>query len=141
MVLHGTVLRTTWYRATPFVFYESAEVLGEGLMAHVPAGIESVDELYEALSEALHLPDYFGHNWDALDEVLGDLSWLAPHRVVIVHADLPDLPVEQLTVYLDVLRTAIDEWARRPGAHELVAAFPEAEQLAIRRLLAGGHAG
>jgi hypothetical protein len=39
-------------------------------------------------------------------------------------------------VYLDVLRTAVDDWTRRPGAHELVVAFPEPEQLAIRRLLA-----
>jgi RNAse (barnase) inhibitor barstar len=126
-------------RASSFLFYESADGLGDGLIAHVPAGISSVDELYDALTEALHLPGYFGRNWDALDEVLGDLSWLAPRRVVIVHADLPDLPVEQLTMYLDVLRTAVDEWTRRPGSHELVAAFPEVEQLAIRRLLAGGH--
>jgi hypothetical protein len=55
---------------------------------------------------------------------------------VIVHADLPDLPLEQARVYLDVLRTAVDDWTRRPRAHELVVAFPEPEQLAIRRLLA-----
>jgi RNAse (barnase) inhibitor barstar len=118
-----------------FAFYESADALGEGMIADVRAGIASVDELYDVLSEALHLPNYFGRNWDALDEVLGDLSWLAPRRVVIVHADLPDLPTAELRVYLDVLRTAVDEWTRRPGAHELVVAFPEAEQLAIRRLL------
>jgi RNAse (barnase) inhibitor barstar len=119
----------------PFAFYESTDTLGDGMIANLPAGIASVDELYDALTEALHLPDYFGRNWDALDEVLGDLSWLAPRRVIIVHADLPELPVEQLRVYLDVLRYAVEEWTRRPGAHELVVAFPEEEQLAIRRLL------
>jgi RNAse (barnase) inhibitor barstar len=122
--------------SAPFVFYESADALGDGMIANVRAGITSVDELHDVLSEALHLPNYFGRNWDALDEVLGDLSWLAPRRVVIVHADLPELAVEQLRVYLDVLRTAVNEWTRRPGAHELVVAFPEVEQLAIRRLLA-----
>ena len=121
---------------TAFVFYESAEVFGDGMIANVRPGIASVDDLYDVLIEALHLPNYFGRNWDALDEVLGDLSWLAPRRVVIVHADLPDLAADELRVYLDVLRTAVDEWARRPGAHELVVAFPEIEQLAIRRLLA-----
>lgn len=119
----------------PFVFYESVHVLGEGMIANVRAGIGSADELYDVLSEAMHLPNYFGRNWDALDEVLGDLSWLAPRRVILVHADLPELPTEQLRVYLDVLRTAVAEWTRRPGAHELVVAFPEVEQLAIRRLL------
>jgi RNAse (barnase) inhibitor barstar len=120
----------------PFVFYESSDALGDGMIANVRAGIASVDELYDALIEALHLPSYFGRNWDALDEVLGDLSWLAPRRIIIVHADLPELSVEQLRVYIDVLRTAVDEWTRRPGAHELVVAFPEVEQLAVRRLLA-----
>jgi RNAse (barnase) inhibitor barstar len=122
--------------STSFAFYESADAFADGMIANVRADIASVDELYDVLSEALHLPDYFGRNWDALDEVLGDLSWLAPRRVVLVHADLPDLPVEQLRVYLDVLRTAVDEWTQRPGAHELVVAFPEAQQLEIRRLLA-----
>lgn len=119
----------------PFTFYESADALGDGMIASVRAGITSVDELYDVLSEALHLPNYFGRNWDALDEVLGDLSWIAPRRVVLVHEDLPELPAEQLRVYLDVLRTAVDEWTRRPGAHELIVAFPDVEQLAIRRLL------
>ena len=123
-------------RGTPFVFYESADLFDDGMVANVHAGIASVDELFDVLSEALHLPDYFGRNWNALDEVLGDLSWLAPPRIVVVHADLPDLPAEQLRIYLDVLRTAVDEWTQRPGAHELVVAFPEVEQLAIRRLLA-----
>ncbi len=118
------------------MFFEPADVLGDGMIASVRAGITTVEELHDVLSEALHLPNYFGRNWDALDEVLGDLSWLAPRRVVILHADLPALPVELLRVYLDVLRTAVDDWTRRPGAHELVVAFPEAEQLAIRRLLA-----
>lgn len=120
----------------PFVFYESDDVFADGMIANVQAGIASVDELYDVLSEELHLPNYFGRNWNALDEVLGDLSWLAPRRVVIVHADLPDLPAEDLRVYLDVLRTAVNEWTPRPGAHELVVAFPEVEELEIRRLLA-----
>ena len=118
------------------MFYESLDMLGDGMIANVRADLATVDALFDVLTEALHLPNYFGRNWDALDEVLGDLSWLAPRRVVIVHADLPELPADQLRVYLDVLRTAVDEWTRRPGAHELVVAFPEVEQLAIRRLLA-----
>ncbi len=122
--------------SAPFTFYESNDALGDGMIANVRAGIASVDELYDALTEALHLPNYFGRNWDALDEVLGDLSWLVPRRILLVHEDLPELPMEQLRVYLDVLRTAVHEWTRRPGAHELVVAFPEEEQLAIRRLLA-----
>lgn len=34
--------------------------------------------LLERLADALRFPAWFGHNWDALADCLGDLSWL-PH--------------------------------------------------------------
>ena len=34
-------------------------------------------DLLPMISAALHFPDYFGNNWDALADMLGDLSWLA----------------------------------------------------------------
>ena len=43
-----------------------------------------------AYAEQLSLPDYFGWNWDALEECLRDLSWLPPDRpVVVLHRGLP----------------------------------------------------
>lgn len=38
------------------------------------AGIEDAADLFARIASALSLPDYFGHNWDALDECLRDLS-------------------------------------------------------------------
>ena len=32
-------------------------------------------EFLAALAQVLAAPDWFGHNWDALADVLGDLSW------------------------------------------------------------------
>lgn len=32
------------------------------------------DQLLATMKDALSFPDYFGMNWDALDEVLQDLS-------------------------------------------------------------------
>ena len=37
----------------------------------------------------LRLPDYFGMNWDAFNELILDLSWLPRRQVVIVHDDVP----------------------------------------------------
>jgi hypothetical protein len=41
-------------------------------------------DLMAAVSEALELPDWFGGNWDALDESLRDLSWLDASGHVLV---------------------------------------------------------
>lgn len=45
-------------------------------------GWTSEDDLFRALSSALQLPDYFGHNWDALDECLAEM---AEDVVLLVH--------------------------------------------------------
>lgn len=38
--------------------------------------IDGREALFDALSEALSLPAWFGRNWDALSDSLADLSWL-----------------------------------------------------------------
>jgi hypothetical protein len=55
------------------------------------AAISSKQDLMAALAEALELPDYFGGNWDALDEVLRDLGWLEARGHVLVVTGADDL--------------------------------------------------
>ena len=42
------------------------------------------DALLDALAEALEFPDWFGRNWDALADCLGDLSWLEAPGYLLV---------------------------------------------------------
>jgi RNAse (barnase) inhibitor barstar len=64
-------------------------------------------DLLRALASGLKFPDYFGWNWDALDECLCDLSWLnAPAGVVLLHKYLPLVNKEQRQIYFDILRHA-----------------------------------
>ncbi|MFI6341168.1 barstar family protein [Streptomyces sp. NPDC050535] len=39
------------------------------------SGVSDKDGLMAACATALRLPDYFGANWDALADCLGDLAW------------------------------------------------------------------
>jgi len=64
----------------------------------------------------LTFPDYFGRNWDAFDECIQDLEWVAAsgYLVVIANADrLLEKDKDNYDVFLDSMRTAAKEWARR----------------------------
>ncbi|MFC3502636.1 barstar family protein [Micromonospora krabiensis] len=68
--------------------------------------------LFTALAEALALPAHFGHNWDALADVLRDRVAVAPLTLRVDDADelLADEPAGQyarfLTVFADVAADA-----------------------------------
>lgn len=68
------------------------------------------DDLLKALGEALSFPDYYGNNWDALEECLFDLSWWAgPVIVLIEHANVLDRGV--LATLVDIWTEASAAWA------------------------------
>jgi len=41
-------------------------------------------ELFAKLSSSLQFPDYFGNNWDALDECLSDMEWIPASGYMLV---------------------------------------------------------
>ncbi len=46
-------------------------------------------EVLAELARAIAAPDWFGHNWDALADSLGDLSWRkSPGYVLVLHGDV-----------------------------------------------------
>lgn len=89
-------------------------------------------ELLAALAQALRLPEYFGHNWDALEECLRDLSWIPEGRVRIVHPVVPPY-----LVYVELLRDAQDFWLGQPAGDGklLEAVFPASERKRLADLL------
>jgi len=45
-------------------------------------------EVLAELARAIAAPDWFGHNWDALADALGDLSWRkSPGFVMVLHGE------------------------------------------------------
>ena len=102
-------------------------------VARIPAGIDSKTALFRALVPALALPDYFGANWDALEECLKDLSWIDKKTVAIVHEDLPALPKKELATYLSILSDSATAW-REGEEHALAVVFPAKTEKALRAL-------
>lgn len=102
---------------SPFQFVDDPTTFdAEGaLLVRIPAAARGKEKLLGVLAGKLRFPGYFGHNWDALDECLRDLSWLGSReRVVIVHEGRPFSPASpNMATYLAILADAVA--AHRPG--------------------------
>jgi hypothetical protein len=65
------------------------------------------------IAEAMKFPDYFGYNWDALDECITDLDWCRADRYVLIY-DQPEVfskaePTEW-KIANDILKSAMEYW-------------------------------
>ena len=83
---------------------------GSGLrVARIRYGGKPV--LMKNISAALDFPDWFGENWDALEDCLSDLSWrqAAGNVLIFERAKAGD----DFGVLVDVLRSAAEYWASR----------------------------
>ncbi|MBP6564541.1 MAG: barstar family protein [Burkholderiales bacterium] len=72
--------------------------------------------LFTELDRALALPDHFGHNWDALADVLEDRDWLGKRGRVILLAHAPayrkDHPTDARMLE-EILDEAAEFWQER----------------------------
>lgn len=77
------------------------------------AEIGNKAEFLQAIAAALSFPDYFGQNWDALEDCLTDLDWLEGDRVVLLY-EQPDRFAQadpsEWEVALDILRSTVEYW-------------------------------
>lgn len=97
------------------------------LVAVIPSGITRKSQLFQVLRAQLKLPEYFGDNWDALDECLRDWSWLEGYqRVRLMHADIPFQPGRRSRrIYLQILQDALP---MQPDDFRLEVLFPACDQ-------------
>ena len=95
------------------VFTSGAEASRLNLVTEFVGGIRYIDgtklsgkaSSLKEVAAALNFPSYFGYNWDALDECLGDVgTWLRRDAVLVV-ADRADslMTSEHLLMLVDVL--------------------------------------
>jgi RNAse (barnase) inhibitor barstar len=85
--------------------------------------VDGKDDLMDALAFGFSFPDYFGRNWDAVDECLRDLSWLPAdgYALVVVAAEELWRRAPRLAARLVESWTfCAEHWGRRETPFHLV---------------------
>jgi barstar (barnase inhibitor) len=103
----------------------SVEPGAQALVVRVPPRLKDRSALFDVLQSGLRFP-YFGRNWDALLDLISDLSWLEVDEVWIVHTMQPVGLEDIWQTYVDVLTGAVD---RRNDA--VSRGFPDRPELVI----------
>jgi hypothetical protein len=75
------------------------------------AGVSGKEAMLERIASALAFPDWFGGNWDALEDCLIDLSWCEAEGHVLVFTGAQ--PGDDTGVLIDVLASSAEFWAAR----------------------------
>jgi RNAse (barnase) inhibitor barstar len=80
------------------------------------AAVRNKEELMRAFSKALDLPQHFGENWDALEDILGDSECL-PHAGYVIRLRKAARAQQTLKgdwdTLLDILRDTSTYWIGR----------------------------
>ena len=94
-----------------------AEAANWRAMALDGSAIHDKASLLDAFAAGFSFPDWFGRNWDALADCLGDLSWLGESSgYLVLFEDWPVLAgadADAFATTLDILRTTSDIWRSR----------------------------
>jgi len=120
-------MRRIYFIKEPTAYWDNAE-----FVAFLPK-VNGQDELHSKLSEVLRFPDYYGDNWNALYDCLRDFNWIEKEGIVLVHTELPNLPNEDLKVYVDILFDAMQDWKEGEG-HYFKVIFPEESETIIIKM-------
>jgi Barstar (barnase inhibitor) len=82
------------------------------------SAVGSKGEFLAAVAQAVKAPEWFGNNWDALADALGDLSWLdmavepVPGYVLLLHngGEMLGLSPEEHAIALEIFGDAVKFW-------------------------------
>ncbi len=100
--------------------YDTALTIPNGFTLKVARGAKckTKDGLFAEFARALSFPDYFGHDWDALEECLADLEWLPAKGYVVIVTDAEQVLAkdkEEYPTFIDILNDAGESWSSRQG--------------------------
>ena len=95
------------------------------------AGAADKQALMQRFAGVLDFPRWFGGNWDALEDGLGDLSWSKSGGHVLLIEGAADLPADDRGILVDVLASAAAWWVdrKRPFFAVFVGGVPQLPEL------------
>ena len=79
----------------------------------------------DAIARALEFPAWFGGNWDALEDCLGDLSWRNSARTVLAMKNFQRN--DELGILIDILTSTAQFWAEQGGSFVAIFVDPKRE--------------
>lgn len=120
-----------------FFFFEKMPSLSnsEKVTILVPRNIMEKEKLFQLYSLKLNFPSYFGKNWDALYDLLTDLSWIKFKEILIIHEDIPfnNSPIEKAK-YIKLLADTGENW-KSNESHILIIEFPMKYETEVESLI------
>ena len=76
-------------------------------------GVSGKEALMQRIAQGLEFPQWFGGNWDALEDCLTDLSWSKAGGHVLLIEGAAGLPGDERGTLVDILASAASSWAQR----------------------------
>jgi RNAse (barnase) inhibitor barstar len=106
---------------------DAGEALGYAVIRVDLDGCQDKADLMKRIATAGRFPDWFGDNWDALADALGDLSWLPAegHLALIENASAwRTAHPQEFDTLLDILNEAAFHWAEQDIPFWALLPFP-----------------
>lgn len=101
------------YSDDPFIIHLNNIVSEESLM----------DSYAEQMKCYYFGPQYYGKNWDALYDCLGDFSWISQNHVVIIHSSLQEMDLSAKKIYFEIVFDTIKnqiDWIEKGNKSKVI---------------------
>ncbi|GAA2618261.1 barstar family protein [Actinomadura fulvescens] len=103
-----------WRPPASFDWTERAERAGMRIFRLDGAAIRGKESLLRACAAVFEFPDWFGDNWDALEDCLTDLSWASGQEGYLIGYEtwweLAAADEGSFRTALDVFAEAVESW-------------------------------
>lgn len=98
------------------------------------SNITSEEQLFNELNNKFKFPEYFGFNWNAVNDCLRDLHWIEQKNIALVHDELPGIDPTILKIYLQTLLNIMQDW-KDDEIHCFEVVFPLTAEKLVTKLI------